>query len=122
MTAAASGSTMVARPNSQSPAPTAIPLLATSPQPLSSAVVGAILDNGNSHRHHSDNYYPKPRPRRYDQSIDPTPQFDNQGNPNFDTHGNYQGPHGLGKLVTPDDNPDLNPALRSDGDDSDDDS
>lgn len=85
-------------------------------------VVGAILDNGNSHRHHSDNYYPKPRPRRYDQSIDPTPQFDNQGNPNFDTHGNYQGPHGLGKLVTPDDNPDLNPALRSDGDDSDDDS
>ncbi|WP_206616855.1 MULTISPECIES: DUF3011 domain-containing protein [unclassified Mesorhizobium] len=83
-------------------------------------VVGAILDNNNSHRHHSDSYYPKPRHRRDDQWIDPTPQFDNQGNPNFDTHGNYQGPHGLGKLVTPDDNPDLNPALRSDGDDSDD--
>lgn len=82
-------------------------------------VVGAVLDNNNSHRRHVDNYYPKPRQRQDNQWVDPTPQFDNQGNPNFDTHGNYQGPHGLGKLVTPDDNPDLNPSLRSDsgGDD-----
>jgi hypothetical protein len=31
--------------------------------------------------------------------IDATPQFDRNGNPNFDTEGNYIGPHGLGALV-----------------------
>lgn len=87
---------------------------------IGGGVVGAILDNNNSHRRHSDNYYPKPHHSRNDQWVDSTPQFDNQGNPNFDTHGNYQGPHELGKLVTPDDNPDLNPALRSGEDYSDD--
>lgn len=42
---------------------------------------------------------------RYDHpEIDPRPQFDRNGNPNFDTHGNYIGPHGLGALVdSPDD-------------------
>ncbi|WP_164759266.1 MULTISPECIES: DUF3011 domain-containing protein [unclassified Mesorhizobium] len=31
--------------------------------------------------------------------IDSTPQFDRNGEPNFDTEGNYIGPHGLGALV-----------------------
>lgn len=66
-------------------------------------IVGAILDNNNRHGHHSDNYYPRPQPRRDDRWIDPTPQFDREGNPNFDTHGNYQGCHGVGCMV---DNPD----------------
>lgn len=35
--------------------------------------------------------------------VDATPQFDKDGNPNFDTHGNYQGCHGMGCLI---DNPD----------------
>jgi len=39
-----------------------------------------------------------------DSSIDTRPQFDRNGNPNFDTHGNYQGCHGVGCQVdTPDD-------------------
>jgi hypothetical protein len=59
---------------------------------------------------------PAPPPPRYrrnnnDDQVDNTPQFDRQGNPNFDTNGNYQGPHGLGKLVGPDDNPGQNPDL-----------
>lgn len=32
-------------------------------------------------------------------AIDTRPQFDRQGNPNFDTHGNNQGCHGVGCLV-----------------------
>lgn len=36
-------------------------------------------------------------------NIDTRPQFDKDGNPNFDTHGNYQGCHGIGCEV---DNPD----------------
>jgi hypothetical protein len=47
------------------------------------------------------------------QQVDQTPQFDQQGNPNFDTNGSYIGPHGVGKLVGPQDNPDLNPNLQS---------
>jgi hypothetical protein len=35
--------------------------------------------------------------------IDPRPSFDRDGNPNFDTQGNWQGCHGAGCLV---DNPD----------------
>lgn len=31
--------------------------------------------------------------------IDPTPQFDAEGEPNFDEHGDYQGCHGVGCLV-----------------------
>lgn len=42
--------------------------------------------------------------RDRDSSIDPTPQFDSQGNPNFDEQGNYQGCHGIGcEVDTPDD-------------------
>lgn len=33
------------------------------------------------------------------ENIDSTPQFDRNGNPNFDTEGKYIGPHGLGALV-----------------------
>lgn len=31
--------------------------------------------------------------------VDNTPQFDKEGEPNFDEHGNYQGCHGVGCLV-----------------------
>lgn len=31
-----------------------------------------------------------------DRVIDNRPQFDKDGNPNFDTHGNWIGCHGLG--------------------------
>ncbi|OHV83718.1 hypothetical protein [Rhizobium sp. LCM 4573] len=41
--------------------------------------------------------------KRQDSSIDTTPQFDKDGNPNFDAQGNYQGCHGIGCEV---DNPD----------------
>lgn len=45
---------------------------------------------------------PDARPRN--DAIDPRPQFDKQGNPNWDTNGNWQGCRGLGCQV---DNPDL---------------
>lgn len=52
---------------------------------------GCLVDNpDHSRRRHSDR-------------VDRTPQFDRDGNPNFDVHGNYQGCHGMGCLV---DNPD----------------
>ena len=38
-------------------------------------------------------------------TIDSTPQYDKNGEPNFDTQGNYQGCHGVGCLV---DDPDKN--------------
>lgn len=41
--------------------------------------------------------------RKNDSYIDPRPSYDKDGNPNFDTQGNYQGCHGAGCLV---DNPD----------------
>ncbi|WP_048648846.1 DUF3011 domain-containing protein [Nitratireductor soli] len=34
-----------------------------------------------------------------DEYVDSTPQFDREGEPNFDEHGNYQGCHGVGCLV-----------------------
>lgn len=39
------------------------------------------------------------------------PPFDKQGNANYDASGNYIGPHGVGQLVGPGDNPDRNPDL-----------
>lgn len=73
-------------------------------------VVGALLANGDRGSHRSDNYYSRPRPRQNDRWIDPTPQFDRDGNPNFDTHGNYQGCHGAGCMVdNPDDSGDAPP-------------
>lgn len=41
--------------------------------------------------------------RRSASDIDTRPQYDRDGNPNFDTKGNYQGCNGIGCLV---DNPD----------------
>ena len=41
--------------------------------------------------------------RRRDSYIDSRPSFDRDGNPNFDTQGNYQGCNGIGCQV---DNPD----------------
>lgn len=39
-----------------------------------------------------------------DRVIDTRPQFDRQGNPNFDTRGNYIGCHGMGcEVDQPDD-------------------
>jgi len=43
------------------------------------------------------------RRRREESQIDTRPQFDKDGNPNFDTQGNYVGCHGVGCEV---DNPD----------------
>ncbi len=58
-------------------------------------ILGAALnDEHESHRHVRD---------RRSEEIDTRPQFDRDGNPNFDTHGNYIGCHGLGCQV---DNPD----------------
>ncbi|MEQ1938997.1 hypothetical protein ABMA46_12140 [Mesorhizobium sp. CN5-321] len=45
----------------------------------------------------------KARRQRDDSYIDPRPSYDRDGNPNFDTKGNYQGCHGIGCEV---DNPD----------------
>jgi len=42
-------------------------------------------------------------PRTSARVIDDRPQFDRDGNPNFDTRGGYQGCHGIGCEV---DNPD----------------
>ncbi|WP_349366036.1 MAG: hypothetical protein ABL311_16345 [Nitratireductor rhodophyticola] len=43
-------------------------------------------------------------PELEDRTIDDRPQFDREGNPNFDEHGNYQGCHGIGCQVDdPDD-------------------
>lgn len=45
----------------------------------------------------------KERRRREESQIDTRPQFDKDGNPNFDTQGDYIGCHGVGCQV---DNPD----------------
>ncbi|WP_182506199.1 DUF3011 domain-containing protein [Brucella anthropi] len=82
---------------------------------LGAIVEGMITDSRHKHRHttsnhrHSDEYNgchgigcTVDRP---DDSgpIDTTPQFDKNGEPNYDTHGNFIGCHGVGCLV---DNPD----------------
>ncbi|SMO36728.1 DUF3011 domain-containing protein [Paracoccus laeviglucosivorans] len=58
------------------------------------AILGALIEGAAEHHHHK---------HHHSNAIDTTPQFDKDGNPNFDTHGNYQGCHGMGCLV---DNPD----------------
>lgn len=73
------------------------------------ALVGSMTDSRRDNRSHTTTNYiyvdghngcrgggcrtSSPEP------IDNTPQFDRQGEPNFDEHGNYQGCHGLGCLV-----------------------
>jgi len=91
---------------------------------IAGAILGAALESGDRHEHTTtNNYYDRGRNTQgssYDgchgigclvdnpdkdssQAIDDRPQFDKDGNPNFDTQGNYQGCHGEGCKV---DNPD----------------
>lgn len=77
-------------------------------------LIGALLGSSGDQSHSRNNYdrstdrtyrpYPVVVERRSNNDyVDPTSRFDKDGNPNFDTDGNYQGAHGLGALV---DNPD----------------
>ncbi len=81
---------------------------------VAGAVLGAIVEgmaqDKKSNRHHTtSNYAPGSGYNgchgvgclvdNPDQTVDDTPQFDRQGEPNFDEHGNYQGCHGLGCLA-----------------------
>ncbi|HLR77448.1 MAG TPA: DUF3011 domain-containing protein [Burkholderiaceae bacterium] len=64
---------------------------------VTGAVVGALIaQDMEKHKKHKKHYTTSNAP------IDTRPQFDKEGNPNFDTHGNYQGCHGIGCQV---DNP-----------------
>lgn len=78
---------------------------------VAAVLVGAALDNDSKSdkkkRKHSDyttsnDYYSHPdrknRGKSKDQ-VDTSPHFDKQGNPNYDTDGNYIGCHGVGCLV-----------------------
>ncbi|AZN68923.1 DUF3011 domain-containing protein [Acinetobacter haemolyticus] len=82
---------------------------------VAGALIGAVILNSiDKHQHQSSN---KKASSQYDgchgvgckvdnpdkQVIDNRPQFDKDGNPNFDTHGNWIGCHGMGCEV---DNPD----------------
>jgi hypothetical protein len=85
-------------------------VIVPAPMPMPPARQNTFIDNrtiNNNSVTIQRSTPPRPQHPRQD-DIDPTPQFDQQGNPNFDTHGNYQGPHGVGKLVGPEDNPDTN--------------
>lgn len=80
------------------------------------AVIGALIEGmaesgRNKHRHATSNYRDEggyngchgigctvDNPDLQN-DIDPTPQFDKEGEPNFDTHGGYIGCHGAGCLV-----------------------
>lgn len=63
-------------------------------------VLGAMLGAAASDDSHAAHQHARDR---RSEEIDTRPQFDREGNPNFDTHGNYIGCHGLGCQV---DNPD----------------
>jgi len=78
------------------------------------AVLGAIVqgmadDHKHNRQHTTSNYVPSSGYNgchgvgcladNPDEEIDDTPQFDRQGEPNFDEDGNYQGCHGMGCLV-----------------------
>jgi len=84
------------------------------------ALIAAVAADGNhKHEHSTSNYrrddrtysgchgigcmVDNPDRTSRDDDVDTTPQFDKEGNPNFDEHGNYQGCHGLGCIT---DNPD----------------
>lgn len=80
------------------------------------AIISGIAQDGGRHHHHftsnideSDDSFTSCHgigctvDDPGDHSVDTTPQFDKNGEPNFDTQGNYQGCHGVGCLV---DNPD----------------
>ena len=78
---------------------------------VAGAVIGALVDGmtQSGHHHTTSNYRDA---GGYNgchgigcmvdnpgQAVDNRPQFDRQGEPNFDVHGNYQGCHGVGCLV-----------------------
>lgn len=83
---------------------------------VAGAVVGALIagmaDSSKHDRHHTTSNYRDDQgyngchgvgcmvdnPDR-NEPIDSTPQFDKEGEPNFDTHGGYIGCHGAGCLV-----------------------
>ncbi|WP_442580073.1 DUF3011 domain-containing protein [Mesorhizobium sp. ASY16-5R] len=84
---------------------------------VAGAVLGALVegmasDKHRQHAHTTSNYRYNDgyngchgtgclvdNPDAGDQTVDNTPQFDREGEPNFDVHGNYQGCHGAGCLV-----------------------
>lgn len=87
------------------------------------ALIGAVAADGGKKKHHSTSNYDgsshkyngchgvgcmvdNPDRKGREDRVDTTPQFDRDGNPNFDVHGNYQGCHGMGCLVDNPDNPD----------------
>ena len=62
---------------------------------------GCLVDNPDRLDRSIDS---KPQFRSSNDDVDDRPQFDREGNPNFDTQGNYQGCHGIGcEVDTPDD-------------------
>lgn len=80
---------------------------------VAGAVIGALIegmaDDHGKHHHTTSNYRDDGGYNgchgvgclvdNPDEAIDTRPQFDKEGNPNFDVHGNYQGCHGAGCLV-----------------------
>ncbi len=101
------------------------------------AILGAAIEGSHKDHHHTttNNYYVHGGNSGYDgchgvgclvdspeltqdtsQDIDTRPSFDKQGNPNFDTQGNWQGCHGVGCDV---DSPDDDSNKSNDGDSSD---
>lgn len=80
---------------------------------VAGAVIGALIEgmaDEHATRHHTTSNYRDDggyngchgigcMVDNPDQVIDNRPQFDAQGEPNFDMHGNYQGCHGAGCLV-----------------------
>ena len=83
---------------------------------VAGAVLGALIA-GAAAEHHKDHQHSTSNARHHDgysgchgigcsvdnprgdDGIDPRPSFDREGNPNFDTKGNWQGCHGVGCMV-----------------------
>ncbi len=76
---------------------------------LGALVEGMVEDKNRKHHHATSNYRADDGYNgchgvgclvdNPDDVVDNTPQFDREGEPNFDEHGNYQGSHGAGCLV-----------------------
>jgi hypothetical protein len=76
---------------------------------LGALVEGMAEDANRKHHHTTSNYRPDGGYNGChgvgcmvddpDRAVDNTPQFDKEGEPNFDEHGSYQGCHGAGCLV-----------------------
>lgn len=66
---------------------------------VAGVLAAALLEGAaqSSHKKHTtSNAHHHAHGSNSGNSIDTRPQFDSQGEPNFDTHGNYQGCHGVG--------------------------